>query len=373
VGSLRLIPRWKGALVLPDGSDATRADLSRSAGRGRVRESRRLAMPPGRRMNGRPSDAFCDALQQFVPVSARGFIRRFKGRYSDRRSLAVEHLDNRSAFVSQQKPMEAWIMKTFNLALLAVIATSLAACSETAVVPSESQPSAVSYGEGSTQDLAGSDTVRFSITIDPNRNTYYYLGAGNSITFPEGSLCNPYKSSYGQNEWDKPCTIATSPLTVNVRAFLDKKGNPRVDFDKEIRFAPSTNPNKWVVITFASMQAALDPFYNILYCQNINSSCKDESKKDPSLVTVRNPITGKVTRRIKHFSGYNVAAGEEGMFNLIGDPPGMSISVEDFRFDSVDAVRSHFNVSDQEAREMLDRIRAGRALSGYILASGYEQ
>jgi hypothetical protein len=271
--------------------------------------------------------------------------------------------------------MEA-LMKTLNLALLAVIATSLVACSENTVAPGGQQPNAVSYGEGSTQDLAFTDTIRFSITIDPSRTTYYYLGAGNSITFPQGSLCNPYKSTYGAGEWDKPCTIAYSPLTVNAKAWLDKKGNPRVDFDQHIRFAPSNDPSKWVVITFASLQASLDPFFNILYCPNANSACHNEAKSDPSLITVRNPLTGKVTRRIKHFSGYNVAAGDEdsGMFNILaGDPIGMSISVDDFRLNSIDAVRAAYGLGDKDAQDMLDRIRVGRALSGYILASGYEQ
>jgi hypothetical protein len=263
-------------------------------------------------------------------------------------------------------------MKSFKLALLTVIATSLAGCSET-VVTTEPQPSAVSYGEGSTQDLAGTDTIRFSITIDPNRNTFYNLGAGNSITFPVGSLCNPYRSTYGAGEWDKPCTIATSPLTVIVKAWLDRKGNPRVDFDQHIRFAPSADPNKWVVLTFASLQASLDPLFNILYCPQAKGACFNEAKSDLSLVTVRNPLTGKVTRRIKHFSGYNVAAGEEGLFDMVGDPAGMSISVDDFRFDSIDAIRSRYNLEGSDAQQMLDRIRAGRALSGYILASGQEQ
>jgi hypothetical protein len=264
-------------------------------------------------------------------------------------------------------------MKPFNLALLAVAAASLAACSDTAVVTSEPQPSAVSYGEGSTQDLAGTDTIRFSITIDPNRTTNYYLGAGNSITFPQGSLCDPTKSTYGVGEWDKPCTVAKTALTVNAKAWLDRKGNPRIDFSRDVRFVPSADPSKWVVLTFASLQASLDPMFNILYCPSANSTCQNEAKKDPTLVTVRNPLTGKVTRRIKHFSGYNVAAGEESsLFNMVGDPPFMSISVGDFGFDSIDAIRSHFNVSDAEARELLDRIRSGRALSGYILASGQE-
>ena len=69
-------------------------------------------------------------------------------------------------------------------------------------------------GGGATQALTPWDTIRFSITIDPSRQTVYYLGAGNSITFPAHSLCDRDQSSYGAGEWDKPCTQATSPVTV---------------------------------------------------------------------------------------------------------------------------------------------------------------
>ena len=64
-------------------------------------------------------------------------------------------------------------------------------------------------------------------------------------------------------------------------------------------------------ITFSDLQASLDLTFNILYCPSSNSSCMDESKKDPSLVTYRDPITHKLMRRVKHFSGYNVAAGDD--------------------------------------------------------------
>src|SRR4051812_21643289 len=170
-------------------------------------------------------------------------------------------------------------MKPQHLVLLAVIATSIVACSETAVAPSDPQPSAVSYGEGSRQTLTGTDTVRFSITIDPSRDTYYYLGDGNSITFPQGSLCDPNRSTYGPGEWDKPCTVASYPLTIAAKAWLDRKGNPRIDFSRDVRFVPSNYSSKWVVITFASLQASLDPMYNILYCPQANSSCQNEAKK----------------------------------------------------------------------------------------------
>jgi hypothetical protein len=198
---------------------------------------------------------------------------------------------------------------------LLAIAMLFAACSENSMAPrtpaSQSTDTFV-YGGGATADLSSSDTLTFSITIDPWRNTYYDLGSGNSITFPAGSVCDPNKSSYGAGEWDKPCIALTRPLTITVLAWQDRYGHPRVDFSPHVRFVPSSDSRQWVKITFSDLQASLDFTFNILYCPTTSSSCKDESKTDPTLVTYRDPITHKLTRRIKHFSGYNVAAGDDG-------------------------------------------------------------
>jgi hypothetical protein len=271
--------------------------------------------------------------------------------------------------------MEASMTKLNYYAVLFTIGTSLAACSDSTIAPSAPQVADESIVQGSNQTLTGMAPITFSITIDPSRNTTFYLGAGNSLYFPAGSLCS-LNSSYGVGNWDKPCTKATLPLTVNVKAWLNSAGKPRVDFDKHVRFVPTMNPAQFVVIQFADLQASLDPFFNILYCPATDSKCFDEAKTDLSLVTVRNPITGKVTRRIKHFSGYNVAAGEEeerggGFFNLNSGLQGLSISVRDFGLTSVSDVRAAYSVDTDEATKFLERINSARKLSGYILASGH--
>jgi hypothetical protein len=277
--------------------------------------------------------------------------------------MADAPVDNTTPQHNQQ-PTEA-LMKTISKVLLLTMTAALAACSEEATAPQATvEPSTPAY-EGSMQDLLPGQVVQFSITIDPSRTTYYYLGAGNSLTFPAGSLCSIY-SSYGQTEWDKPCNKAYSPITINVKAWLDAQGHARVDFDKHVRFVPSTDPAKWVVITFADMQAALDPFFNILYCPATTGACLDEAKLDPTLVTVRNPLTGKITRRIKHFSGYNVAAGRD----VEGYAPSFSISPSDLELDSVDAISAAYpRMNAEDAASMLNRVREAKR-SGYILASG---
>ena len=115
-----------------------------------------------------------------------------------------------------------------------------------------------------------------------------------------------------------------------------------------------------------NLQASLDPFFNILYCPTTTSQCKNEAKTDLTLLTVRNPLTGKVTRRIKHFSGYNVAAGEEG-----DDEGGLfSISIGDLRLNTVSDVQAMYpGLGRPEAESLLETVREANH-SGYILASG---
>src|SRR5690242_18807325 len=96
----------------------------------------------------------------------------------------------------------------------------LGACSDSAVAPNAAVPDATIQGGGANAALTDWDTLRFSFVIDPSRDVRYPLGLGNSIIFPAGSLCDP-NSSYGSDQWDQPCTVATRSLTVHAKAWLD--------------------------------------------------------------------------------------------------------------------------------------------------------
>lgn len=196
--------------------------------------------------------------------------------------------------------------------VLALTAMLAAGCSDGTVAPrSESSSDTGLIGGGATAALTGSDTLRFSFVIDPSRSTYYYLGAGNSITFPARSLCDPVKSTYGNGEWDKPCPVATAPVTINTKAWLDGQGYAHVDFERSVRFVPTANPAGWVVLTLTDFGASTNPWAQILYCKNASSTnCINEAKGDPTLATIKNPVTGQLTRRVKHFSGYSITAGD---------------------------------------------------------------
>lgn len=194
---------------------------------------------------------------------------------------------------------------------LVALAVGLAACGDNTVAPKSQAPAATAaLTGGSTAALTGWDTLRFSFVIDPSRQTFYYLGAGNSIVFPKGSLCDPYNSSYGMGHWDDPCPVATRPLVENAKAWIDRHGHPRIDFSPSIRFVPSSIPTQWVVMSFTDFSASWNPIASINYCVSASANnCIDESKNDPSLATVKDPVTGMLTRRLKHFSGYNVFSG----------------------------------------------------------------
>jgi hypothetical protein len=265
------------------------------------------------------------------------------------------------------------MIKASKIALVAVVA-GLAGCSDGLAGPQQAAPSTSSADlGGSMEALTGSDTVRFSITIDPSRQTNHFLGDGNSLQFPAHSLCDPTRSTYGIGEWDKPCVKATMPLTVGVKAWLDSHGHARVDFSTHVRFVPSNDRSQWVMLTFGDLQASLDPFYNILYCATTNGTCFDESKTDPTLLTFRNPLTGKVGRRIKHFSGYNVAVGHDGDMenrtsstNSVGSM--LSVASAQLNPPSLTFLKAFFRIPDLDF--VLNNVEFLRRFSGYMLASG---
>jgi len=199
---------------------------------------------------------------------------------------------------------------TKNALLLALTAMLAAGCTDGAVAPKATAVDSTIPGGGATAALTGTDTLRFTFVIDPSRTITYYLGAGNTIVFPANSLCEPTRSSYGFGEWDKPCPLATSPVTIRTKAWLDREGLAHIDFDRHVRFVPTNNPAGWVMLSLYDYGASTTAWTKIAYCQNVlQSTCMDEAKVDPTLATVKNPVTGQYLRRLKHFSGYSLTSG----------------------------------------------------------------
>jgi hypothetical protein len=203
-------------------------------------------------------------------------------------------------------------MNKITTLLLSLTAMLAAGCSESSIAPKSATVSDQTIvGGGSSAALTGADTIRFVFVIDPTRSTTYQLGAGNTITFPAGSLCD-VNSTYGGGQWDKSCAVSTSTVTVNTKAWLDAQGYAHIDFDKHIRFVPTANPAGWVMLSLYDYGAATTPWTKINYCpSSVANSCIDESINDPSVATMKDPITGKLIRRVKHFSGYSLTSGRD--------------------------------------------------------------
>ena len=193
--------------------------------------------------------------------------------------------------------------------ILSLTAMLAAGCADNTLAPKPSAVDMTIRGGGSTAALTSADTTRFSFLIDSKRTLTYSLGAGNTITFPAKSMCD-VNATYGVGEWDKPCVVSKDSLTVNAKAWLDADGFPHVDFDKHIRFVPSPNPALWVMISLDPYGATTTMWSTINYCPTLDpASCFDESINDPSVATLVDPITGRRTRHVKHFSGYSLTSG----------------------------------------------------------------
>ena len=186
---------------------------------------------------------------------------------------------------------------TIHLRALAVAALAgLAACGDSSLTTSRQR--SLPADRPVLDKMLSSTTV----TYTPWDGLYASLGSGNALYIPSGGVCDPATSSYGAGKWDQACSTASKPITITVQNWLDDKGHPYVQFQPALRFVP----NKYVVLYIADNKAVLDGTARIVYCPD-EASCIDEAKTDLSLFTLH--WSGGVYRRIKHFSGYNVAAG----------------------------------------------------------------
>lgn len=149
-----------------------------------------------------------------------------------------------------------------------------------------------------------------TFTYVPSYDNTVPLG-DHKVTLAAWGVCDPAVSTYGPGTWDDPCTVLTHPIDITATTYTDANGHPFVVFQPALRFVPG----RVSTLYLTDKKASLNLLAKINYCNDAGTNCVDESLTDPTLVTLRN-IQGYLYRRIKHFSGYNVAAGEEG-----GDPP----------------------------------------------------
>jgi len=207
------------------------------------------------------------------------------------------------------------------LLLVGAVAALAVACRDSVVAPARSASSLSASASPSFSASSNNRTLLGTLELSPNGGTYHV--GDFDIVMPAGAVCDPATTKYGARHWDDDCDAATSTITVNVIA-KRRGGRTQVDFQPDLRFKPSAG---WVVIQTAaysdfltsSAVRQLSPsssyFWNfaMLYVPSGGGSQIDEvrSTRDASLVTHVDLRTGLVWRRVKHFSGYLVSAGDK--------------------------------------------------------------
>jgi len=120
------------------------------------------------------------------------------------------------------------------------------------------------------------------------------------INIPAGAICDLATSGYGTTFWNKSCKPLRGSVIVTATILEGPNGEPYVDFQPAMRFAP----NKEVTLFFKEKGAHGGKQISVEYCNNLGF-CTDESLTDASLKPYR-VGTSIVARRVKHFSGYTI-------------------------------------------------------------------
>jgi hypothetical protein len=177
-------------------------------------------------------------------------------------------------------------------------------------------------GHPSLSLVGGSSDGGTDFTVGPSGGVFFV--GNHAVVFPAHSICDPSRSSYGPGTWNSGCSVLKSPIRIHAEV-RTQGGRSWVDFKPDLRFAPSTNPNRWVWMFMRTPQAAgatgdLSRF-NILFAESIGGQTTNDAATDETLRTYVDTRSGVSFRRIQHFSGYVVAgyACGDGCGGMGGD------------------------------------------------------
>ena len=189
-----------------------------------------------------------------------------------------------------------------------LLALGVAACSDSPMAPH-----ATTIGSRRALKLVAPSLAayysNFSFTLDPQSSHVLSFGP-HKVYFPAYSVCDPATSSYGEGTWDQPCEPLQTPLAITA-TFTLEDNHARIDFQPALRFVPAAanDTSSWVTLTLSEPYQLDGTEYSIDWLRPMTGEWVDESLEDPTMKAWTNPVTNSVTRRIKHFSGYNVTAG----------------------------------------------------------------
>lgn len=158
-------------------------------------------------------------------------------------------------------------------------------------------------------DHIADDSLSADFTVTPTGGVFT-LGR-HAIFFPAHAICDPRVSTYGVDQWDAPCEVLTEPIQIHAE-IKKLDGYQWIDFKPSLRFAPTTDPNRYVWLYMKSDEAQdADRIskFAILWSPEIGVQGVDESLTDSTMRTYIWRAGGIVFRRIKHFTGYHVSDG----------------------------------------------------------------
>jgi hypothetical protein len=182
----------------------------------------------------------------------------------------------------------------------------------------------MSSADGTGNGGRGQDAGSRVFTVFPGYPVIQRFG-DHYLNLPANVVCDPATSGYGADLWDKPCDLLQRPIDVTA-TWSVVNGQPVISFSPDLRFVPSDDESRWVKLSLKDPKG-IDPakYYTVLWFNRAAGAWVDEAAADPSLRAQTNQSGNLVTRRLKHFSdwelwsgySYNVTSGV-GEIGLVG-------------------------------------------------------
>jgi hypothetical protein len=201
------------------------------------------------------------------------------------------------------------------------VALLVGACRDAGLEPNRSAVSPTGSASLSKSSSNQNHTVIGTIELSPNGGTYHV--GDFDVVMPAGAVCDPKTAKYGPKHWDDDCIPARQSITVSVVA-QKQHGQVSIDFQPDIRFRPAAGSVRIETRAYSDLLTSsavrqLSPGssyfdqFAISYVPTGKTTRIDEvqSTGDRSLATHVDLSTGVVWRRVKHFSGYTILAGDK--------------------------------------------------------------
>jgi hypothetical protein len=176
-------------------------------------------------------------------------------------------------------------------------------------------------GSGSWGDLSSLTDGSYTFNIDPRIDQVVTVG-GNRVVLPASSVCAIGTSGYGPTMWDYGCNPQKKPFTLRVTVAGSGTENAALDFQPSLRFDPTKTVT--MDISVPQLSAGTPYSWTIFYCptpsgkpgsrlgtseMRADPTCVDESLTDPSLRVRADYENHVLSRRLKHFSAYQIERG----------------------------------------------------------------